>query len=333
MELAEYALMDAAEDHMWWYRALHRRLLDALTGVDGVVLDAGCGTGGLLARLRAERPDLRTVGVEWAEPASRRAAAKSGAPVVRGSVNALPFADALLRCRDRRRPAVPRRGRSGAGAGRTAARAAPGRQAGRQHAGLRLAAVGARPAGAQRPPLHRAPARRDAARRRLRPRARRLLEQPAAAAHGGAAQAAGTQRGCLGRCPVSAMARCHVSCHDRDRASPALPPAGRADRCWRPRSDHERRDRSSLPRCPLRRRSPPASACPSSFRCIAVPPPSAVWSRRCRRCTPPAGWRSCWSTTAAPTIPARCARSWCGAPRCRSPMSSTRATSASTTRS
>jgi SAM-dependent methyltransferase len=93
MELAEYALMDATEDHMWWYRALHRRLLDALAGIDGVVLDAGCGTGGMLARLRAERPGLRTIGVEWAEPASRRAATKSGAPIARGSVNALPFAD------------------------------------------------------------------------------------------------------------------------------------------------------------------------------------------------------------------------------------------------
>ncbi len=93
MELAEYALMDAAEDHMWWYRALHRRLLDALTELDGIVLDAGCGTGGLLARLRADRPGLRTIGVEWAEQAARRAAAKSGAPVARGSVNALPFAD------------------------------------------------------------------------------------------------------------------------------------------------------------------------------------------------------------------------------------------------
>jgi SAM-dependent methyltransferase len=79
---------------MWWYRALHRRLLDALADVRGAVLDAGCGTGGLLARLRLERPDLRLTGLEWAEVASRRAAAKSGAPVVRGSVNTLPFADA-----------------------------------------------------------------------------------------------------------------------------------------------------------------------------------------------------------------------------------------------
>jgi ubiquinone/menaquinone biosynthesis C-methylase UbiE len=94
MEAAEYELMDAVEDRMWWYRALHRRIAAALTDVHGRVLDAGCGTGGLLARLREACPDLEPSGVEWSEPACRRAAAKSGAPVVRGSVNALPFADA-----------------------------------------------------------------------------------------------------------------------------------------------------------------------------------------------------------------------------------------------
>jgi SAM-dependent methyltransferase len=94
MESAEYALMDAVEDRMWWYRALHARLLAALADVHGKVLDAGCGTGGLLARLHAGRPDLGLIGVEWSEPACRRAATKSGAPIVRGSVNVLPFADA-----------------------------------------------------------------------------------------------------------------------------------------------------------------------------------------------------------------------------------------------
>jgi SAM-dependent methyltransferase len=93
MEPAEYTLMDAAEERMWWYRALHARLIAALAGVRGRALDAGCGTGGLLARLRAERPDLELVGVEWAESACRRAAVKSGAALVRGSTNALPFAD------------------------------------------------------------------------------------------------------------------------------------------------------------------------------------------------------------------------------------------------
>ncbi len=94
MEPAEYALMDAVEDRMWWYRALHQRILDALADVTGTVLDAGCGTGGLLTVLRMERPALQLMGVEWSEQACRRAAAKSGAPVTCGTVNALPFATA-----------------------------------------------------------------------------------------------------------------------------------------------------------------------------------------------------------------------------------------------
>jgi SAM-dependent methyltransferase len=87
--------MDIAEDRMWWYRALHHRLIAALgTAVSGRVLDAGCGTGGLLAALRAARPDLEAIGLDWSEGAAHRAARKSGVPIVRGSINALPFAAA-----------------------------------------------------------------------------------------------------------------------------------------------------------------------------------------------------------------------------------------------
>lgn len=91
MEPVEYELMDAHEEGMWWYRALHARLADALAEVSGTVLDAGCGTGGFLRHLGRARPALSRVGLEYDAHAAARARAKSGAMVVRGSVNALPF--------------------------------------------------------------------------------------------------------------------------------------------------------------------------------------------------------------------------------------------------
>ena len=51
-----------------------------------------CGTGGFLAVLQAQRPDLIRVGVEWNATAAPRARAKSQAAIARGSVNNLPFA-------------------------------------------------------------------------------------------------------------------------------------------------------------------------------------------------------------------------------------------------
>jgi ubiquinone/menaquinone biosynthesis C-methylase UbiE len=96
VEIAEYELMDAVEERMWWYRALHLRVLDALhrrPGAPGALLDAGCGTGGLLRRL-AGKSTRALVGLDFNPEAARRAGAKSGALTTGGDANRLPFADA-----------------------------------------------------------------------------------------------------------------------------------------------------------------------------------------------------------------------------------------------
>jgi len=100
MEPGEYQLMDEAEDGMWWYRALHAGVLDVLdrNRAAGPLLDAGCGTGGFLARLREARPDDGAIGLEYKPEAAARARTKAGVPVAVGSVNAVPFADASFGC-------------------------------------------------------------------------------------------------------------------------------------------------------------------------------------------------------------------------------------------
>ncbi len=47
-----------------------------------------------LELVRIHRPDLERIGVEWDSAAAERARQKSGATVLRGTVNALPFSDA-----------------------------------------------------------------------------------------------------------------------------------------------------------------------------------------------------------------------------------------------
>jgi SAM-dependent methyltransferase len=102
MEAAEYDRMHAVEDHMWWYRAAHANMLEALrrnpAPSGSPLLDAGCGTGGLLRRLAplGMAEGRLQVGVDILERAAGLARDKSGAVVVVASADRLPFRDSSL---------------------------------------------------------------------------------------------------------------------------------------------------------------------------------------------------------------------------------------------
>lgn len=99
MERGEYLALAAVEDRMWYFRALHACVLAALRRALGegraAILDAGCGTGGLMRRPGAARPDWRWTGVDAAPLAcSLLRQKRAGARVVAASGEALPFGDA-----------------------------------------------------------------------------------------------------------------------------------------------------------------------------------------------------------------------------------------------
>jgi ubiquinone/menaquinone biosynthesis C-methylase UbiE len=100
MDHNEYIKLADVEDRMWHFRSLHahaQRLLAA--GVAGKerpqILDAGCGTGGFIARMQRAQPDWRFSGIDFSpfacEFATKRCA---GADIREASITALPFAEA-----------------------------------------------------------------------------------------------------------------------------------------------------------------------------------------------------------------------------------------------
>ncbi|HEX9304409.1 MAG TPA: class I SAM-dependent methyltransferase [Thermoanaerobaculia bacterium] len=96
MNPAEYAAMFAVEDRHWWYVGVRREIERALETVRAPgnrrprILDAGCGTGGLLANLMT--PAWK-VGLEISSEGIRLSQSRGLAALVSGSVSALPFAD------------------------------------------------------------------------------------------------------------------------------------------------------------------------------------------------------------------------------------------------
>lgn len=99
MERSEYERMAAVEERSWWFRGLHRNLVRAWRRAvsppaSPSLLDAGCGTGGLLTRLGRDLAQARRFGIDLEPLAAATARAKSHALTAIGSTAALPFAGA-----------------------------------------------------------------------------------------------------------------------------------------------------------------------------------------------------------------------------------------------
>lgn len=95
MESEEFELMAAAENHMWWFRGLHEWLVDRTRSLSlspsAAVLDCGAGTGGFTRKLAGEFPGHDIVALDIDARAIWFFRERTVQPIVRGSVNSLPF--------------------------------------------------------------------------------------------------------------------------------------------------------------------------------------------------------------------------------------------------
>ncbi len=99
MRLREHRVMRDLEDHHWWYGVLHSMAARALASrlpATARVLDAGCGTGGMLAALRRRRPLWRCEGVDLSAVAVEFCRERGLDEVRAGDVHALPFGDEVF---------------------------------------------------------------------------------------------------------------------------------------------------------------------------------------------------------------------------------------------
>lgn len=96
MSPEENDIMRSVEDHYWWYQALRPHVAASIEPAvpDFSLLDAGCGTGGMLNVVRQEFPAAHLTGVDQSTHALELTAArKTGAKLISASVHELPFPD------------------------------------------------------------------------------------------------------------------------------------------------------------------------------------------------------------------------------------------------
>jgi ubiquinone/menaquinone biosynthesis C-methylase UbiE len=94
MKPLEHDIMRSVEDHYWWYQALRQHVADSIKPAAATfsVLDAGCGSGGMLAVLREKFPQAKLTGIDESEHAIEICRQrKTGAQLHQASVLELPF--------------------------------------------------------------------------------------------------------------------------------------------------------------------------------------------------------------------------------------------------
>jgi ubiquinone/menaquinone biosynthesis C-methylase UbiE len=99
MRTQDYADLYELEENFWWFvgmREITEALLDEIicSAAAGRVLDAGCGTGGMMSRLARYTADRQVVGIDFSETALRFSVQRQQQLLARASVAELPFADA-----------------------------------------------------------------------------------------------------------------------------------------------------------------------------------------------------------------------------------------------
>lgn len=96
MHIDEYRKLAEVEDNMWYFHALNQRMIIPLAhwqGKAAQLLDAGCGTGGLIRALHKHESLWSITGLDFSPIACSLARERTGVDIVEGSITDLPFPD------------------------------------------------------------------------------------------------------------------------------------------------------------------------------------------------------------------------------------------------
>lgn len=96
MNPEDFQNLAAVEDHMWYFRSLHLHVRETLSRTlrgsrCADILDAGCGTGGLIVNLRAANPDWSFSAIDLSQAACEIARSRTGLDVRQGDIEDLPW--------------------------------------------------------------------------------------------------------------------------------------------------------------------------------------------------------------------------------------------------